>query len=229
MRRTKKQQKGRKPKQATDKPPAMPVVRFGNNMFPAEVEAVVTWFGQFTLYSLTSPYYAYPISTNSPYDVDPALASTATQGLAELANIYYRMRAIKYDVEVDMLNNDENPIDVFVQHTNTLNGTTSGGGNTDLRPFSLNPFAQHKLLPYGTYAGTAKFTKSLQIAQVAGTHEVFTDDKWASLTNGTPTATTYCLMGAYTRNPSGSFNNGVFVTVKLRMHVRFYERKPLSS
>jgi hypothetical protein len=209
--------------------PMVRMVRLGGALFPPEMESELVFFTQRDLYTITAPYYAYPLITNAPYDVDPALGSTATQGLVEMAALYQRMRVLSYTAEVQMYNQSPWSADVFVQHTNTLNGTTAGGGNTDLGPTANNPFCTTHLLS-GVYGGGSKaFRKTLSIAQVVGSPETLTDDRYASNTNSNPSDSTYLLFGAKTRNPSGTFTDPIVVSVTLRFRTRFYERKNLSA
>lgn len=209
----------------------LPLVRsvpLGGSMFPPDIDTQLTYFSQHELYSSTAPYFAYPLITNSPYDADPAFGSTATQGLVEMAAIYKRMRVTSYTTEISMYNQSPWAADVYIQHTNTLNGVSSGGSNTDLTSTATNPNCTTRLIG-SVYKGDLSFRHTKTIAQVVGSPAPSTDDQWASQTNSVPTQSTYLLVGCRTRNPSLTFTDPIIFSVTIRFNTKFYDRKMLSA
>lgn len=208
--------------------PLVRTVPLGGSMFPPEIDTQLTFYSQHELTSGTAPYFAYPFITNAPYDADPAFGSTATQGLVEMAAIYKRMRVTSYTTEISMHNQSPWSADVYIQHTNTLNGVSSGGSNTDLTSTATNPNCTTRLLP-SVYAGGMTFRNTKTIAQIVGSPAPATDDQWASQTNSVPIQATYLLIGCKTRNPAATFTDPIIFSVTIRFNTKFYDRKMLSA
>ncbi len=220
--KTKKTRRGRRPN-GMAKPR---IVQLGT-IIPSQVEAVVTFQYTFSLINAGGYYYARPFLTNAPYDVDPALGSTDTQGFAELAGLYSRSRVLSYQSDVQVVNAGVFPTMVVVLHRNT-NASSAGGSATDLDRYLGNPFAQHKLIGHGYSAtGTHVFRASHTISQVVGSPAPLTADSFQSLNTAVPSDVTFIEIGAHVYDPSGASNltSGVVVNLTLRMRTSFFERK----
>jgi hypothetical protein len=192
-------------------------------LFPPETFATVGYSAWVHLSG--SPYQAYPLYTNAPYDVDPALGSTSTQGLLELSAMYHAMRPMSYTSTLEFINQHTTATEFTVLHTNLINGVTIGGGAVDLTLLDMNPMAQHVTLGHAYGPARAVLTASHTICEVVGSKAPLTDSTYSSSTVTNPSDHTYLLIGAKT--PVG--NVDAWVRVRLQMHVKFYDRKMLSA
>lgn len=198
------------------------------HLLPEQVEAVVT-FNNETRFDSNVPSFSYPYYTNAPYDVDPALGSTATVGLAEFTNFYSGMRVLRYSGSVDFISEGQNPIQIFLLHAPDNLSITAGGAAVSLQPYVGNPHMQRFVLGHSTASQgkhTFRFNKS--ITQVWGGPEPYTDDKFASSTTSVPSAKTYVLLGA-TSYVNNFATNPVRTFITLNMRVRFFQRKQLNA
>jgi hypothetical protein len=205
------------------------IVQLGT-IIPDQVETMVTYTTEFTLQNAAGLYEARPFYTNAPYDVDPSLGSTATQGHSEMSALYNRCRVLAYEAEVQVCNIGVWPTTVVVLHRNT-NASAAGGSAVSFDPYIGNPLAQHTLLThvYGS-AMHHVFKSKHTIAKVVGSSSPLTADSYQSLVNAIPTDTTYLEIGATIHNPAGTYLiDGVAVLVTLRMKTRYYERKQFTT
>lgn len=214
-----KQQKNRLPKRPvrnTDRRVTIP-----RSITPAEIDTEVVFTTSLHFSGYTTQ--TYPLFTNSPYDVDPALGSTATQGFAEFAALYQKCRVFSYYGNVEFQSAQGAPILIWVLHTNSTQGVGAGGSSTDLSDRDGNRFAHSRLLSH-SYASTGHYLTSFShsIKQIVGSPAPDTDDSYASDVTTVPTLHTYLLIGAKDLSAS---NLDLHIRVRLYMRTRFYERK----
>jgi len=196
-------------------------------IIPTQAQSTVTYQFTFPLQNAGGMYYSRPFYTNAPFDVDPALGSTSTQGFAELASLYTRYRVLSYTSEIQVVTSGIYPTMVTVLHRNT-NASSAGGSSTDLDPYLGNPLSQHRLLGHAySSSGTHTFKASHTIAQVVGSTAPLTDDTFQSLVTSVPADVTFIEIGAHVHEPTGlqNLSGGVMVNLTLRMRTSFYERK----
>lgn len=196
-------------------------------IIPTQAQSIVTYQFTFPLQNAGNAYYARPFYTNAPFDVDPALGSTSTQGFAELATLFTRYRVISYDSEVQLVTSGIYPTMMTVLHRNT-NASSAGGSATDLDVYLGNAFAQHRLIGHAySSSGTHTFKASHTIAQIVGSQAPLTDDTFQALVTSVPSDVTFIEIGAHVHEPTGAQNltGGVMVNLTLRMRTNFYERK----
>jgi hypothetical protein len=199
---------------------------------PSEVDVTLPYSNYFNLTSPATLVATKYLNSNGAYDVDPLLASTATQGFAEWAAFYtyYRVIGYTYDIEVNNANNI--PVIFTILNSNTSLGLSTGiGTSVDLYPYSNNPLAQSKLLShaYNTH-GYHRFKKSLTILEVVGSAAPETEDNYRGTAAANPVDLTYICMGV--TSPEGGTNypsNIVSAVVRLQLHIRFYDRKQLTT
>jgi len=208
--------------------PRVTTIRAPGQIMPPQVMATVCFQENVALYSATAPYFAYPLHTNAPYDVDPAFGSTSTQGLTELANFYGTMRVLSYKTKITFHNTATQSADVFIQHVNST-PVVAGGGNYDLLPNSMNQFTSSHLLGSVSAQSLLVVEGNHTIAEIAGTEAVRTDTEYQSATNTTPVNKTFLVIGARTLNVAGVFSNPVNTLVQVYMTCLFSERKILSA
>lgn len=184
--------------------------------------------GYSTTISLLSanPYYAYPLRPNAAYDIDPALGSTSTQGLQELAAIYGKMRVLSYSGTVDFISTGVQPQEVTLVHTRQPNGVTAGGANVDLTLQDMNADVQRAFIGH-SYSGRGAhtFTFNKSICDIVGNKSPLTDDLFQSTVTGVPSEFTYLHLGS--RAASG--NTFAYARVRLYLHIRFTDRKLLTA
>jgi hypothetical protein len=209
---------------------APPRVRFLGTLYPEEVDTMLTYQATINLKNVSGLYWAYPLFTNAPYDVDPSLGSTATIGMAEFSAAYQRYRVLRYTADVRFINVGIFPTSVMLIHSNTLL-STAGGNATNLEPYIGNLTSQRAVCGH-SYSGTSERTlkSTHSISQISGALEATTDTTYSSQTSSVPTNLTYLEIGATIHDPVGSYLvNGVVAVVILKMVTRFYERKNLTN
>jgi len=158
------------------------------------------------------------------YDVDPTLGSTSTAGFAEMAAVFQYYRVERYRYVIRVANRETFPLQVVVMDSNTDPGTGV------ITPFIGNANTKFKMIS-GTQGGPnmCSFRGKHTVAQIVGSSEVEFDDNFASLTNTVPVNVVWTTVGIDSGIGANTLNNGALVTIEIWMHVRFYERKNLST
>jgi hypothetical protein len=156
------------------------------------------------------------------YDVDPVLGSTSTPGFSEFAAFYQFYRTHSYSYEIDVVSKETFPMLAIVTNSNVDPGTTGIG------TYMGNPYTESTLLS-GNAGGpcTKRFVGRYRIVDVVGSIAPETDDSFASLVNTVPTNNTFVTLGI--DGIGSTITNGVTYLLKIRMGVRFYERKILAT
>ncbi len=209
---------------------APPRVRFMGTLFPEEVDTVLSYQTTVQLKNAANFYWAYPLFTNAPYDVDPSLGSTATLGMVEFSAAYLRYRVLRYTTEIRFTNVGIFPTQVVVVHSNTAI-SAAGGSAVNLEPYIGNKFTQKAVLGHA-YSGTSQavLTSKRSITEISGTNESLTDITYSAQVTTVPSNLTYLEIGAYVHDPAGSYlTSGVTAMVIVRMDTRFSERKNLTT
>jgi len=159
------------------------------------------------------------------YDVDPALASTAMPGFAELAQIYSRYRTLRLGYKFSAANQEG--INMTVIHGYSINSIASGSLSIT---YAGNPHFSTAILGPLTGMNRKVFSKNLPVTAIAGTQQPLFDDLYTgSTTSATlPTAgTVYCNFGIIT--PVAMTAAGCLVTVEVSLQIQFYRMNLLVS
>lgn len=202
------------------------IVQLGT-IIPDQVVTALTYQFTFPLINAGGQYYAYPFYTNAPYDVNPALGSTNTQGFSEMASLFTRYRVLSYRSVVQVVTSGIYPTMIVVLHRNT-NASSAGGSAVDLDAYLGNPLSQHKMIGHAYSAtGTHEFRAFHPITRVVGSEAPLTADSFQSLVTTTPTDLTFIEIGAHIHEPTGlqNLSGGVMVNLTLTMNTSFFERK----
>lgn len=192
---------------------------------PSEIDTELVF--TFSLHITGSSIQSYPLFTNSPYDVDPVLLSTNTQGFSEFSTLYQKYRTFRYSGHVEFQSAQGAPILIWVMHTNSAQGVSAGGSATDLSTKDGNRFAMTRILSH-SYASTGHYinTFSHSVKQIVGSPAPDTDDSYAAEVTANPTQHTYLLFGGKDLTENSL---DLHIRVRLAMRTRFYERKIFSS
>lgn len=165
---------------------------------------------------------------NGAYDVDPSLGSTSTSGFAELAALYYYYRVVAYQVEYDLANNEAFPLAWSVVHVNSDPGTSTLANYTT---GSGNAFGRSGIMCAGSGVGIAHYkSRVIKLSELVGGVDVETGDNWRGGSAANPTDLVYT--GFAVSSPASrslTSNNGISWNVRIKMWVRFYDRKNLTS
>jgi len=171
------------------------------------------------------------LRTNAPYDVDPNLGSTATQGFNQFAANYGYYRCLKYKYKIEVFNSNIIPVNaVVISSIVNLTGSVTIG-TYSLDQIQNNPSAQNALMGHA-YNESAKhvFHKTMKPENVEGTPMTITDDHYQALINAVPANLTWICFSATTS--AGGTNyliNNVTFKVCIWMDILFYGRGDLSS
>ncbi len=111
---------------------------------------------------------------------------------------------------------------LVVTYTNT-----DTGAEFHLSTLMGNPYAQSAMIA-GSAGGPCRktFRGRHKVADIIGSRRVETDDSFASLTSAKPNNLVWLALGA--DGIGNNLTNGVTYLIKIRMHIRFYERKYLA-
>lgn len=152
------------------------------------------------------------------YDVDPALASTAMPGFAELALIYARYRCLGMRYKFSAANQEAFSLTVLHGFSNSsiASGSLSIG-------YAGNPNFACSILGPATGQNRGIFEQSKTIVEIAGTNQPLFDDLYTGSTASATLATagtTYVNFGVIT--PQVMTALGVLVTVEITLDLQFY-------
>jgi hypothetical protein len=189
---------------------------------PNEFDIQLKFVDSVTASSVTT-YANYVFLPNCPYDVDPAFGSTSTAGYSELAAIYQFQRTVRYSYKITCVPN--------VASTSYYQYTCI---NTNVTPPASAYYALAGNQYYQTKTGApteisgslVHFSGSHSVAQIVGSRAPETSDAFASATNSVPSDKIFLGVGVTAL--TGTTCN-FFIQIQLTMHIRFYERKTLST
>jgi hypothetical protein len=164
----------------------------------------------------------YNFNPNCPYDVDPTFGSTSTAGFAELAALYQFQRTIEYEYHVTCVNTAAWWQQFTVINTNVTPPAISYYG------LAGNQYAQTKLANLAQAAESiCHFKGRHKVVEIVGSRVPETADSFASLTNTVPTDKIWLGIGGSV--VAGGAASTFYIQIQLRMWIRFYERKNLTS
>ncbi len=210
----------RRPQANTDRRVSIP-----KSITPSEIdtEVVFTFSHHITGVSVQS----YPLFTNSPYDVDPVVLSTSTQGFAEFASLYQKYRTVAYSGHVEFQSAQGSPILIWVMHTNSTQGVGAGGSSTDLSSKDGNRFAMTRILSH-SYSSSGHYINKFahSVKQIVGSRAPDTDDSYAAEVTANPSLHTYLLFGGKDLTENSL---DLHIRVRIAMRTKFYERKIFSA
>lgn len=152
------------------------------------------------------------------YDVDPALASTAMPGFAELAQIYSRYRTLRMGYKFSAANQEG--INMTVIHGYSINSIASGSLSIT---YAGNPLFSTAILGPLTGMNRKVFSKNLPVTSVVGTMQPLYDDLYTGSTTSATLATAgtiYCNFGIIT--PVVMTAAGCLVTAEITLTITFY-------
>jgi hypothetical protein len=159
------------------------------------------------------------------YDVDTALGSTATPGLAEKSPIYSRFttKDIEYDFEI--VNQEAFPVQlIWGFMTNSLSSTALGAG------YAGNPHMHQRLLgAINNHMGGCRIRGRVSMQTLFGTVRAVTDDLFTGSTTSSTlssSATGYFYIGTIS---AAVPVNGQFVSGSLKLNVLFSRRNAVTS
>jgi len=203
-------------------------IGFSMNIIPDEVDADLCFFKNWQLNAAANTSMSYAFQSNAAWDVDPAVGSGNTMGLAAWSTFYSYYRVYAYTYEIQVSNQDLTATTVSVVNCNFL--LAVGAGHSILTS-SFNAYSQHKLIAASTGgACTHTFKKRIMVAKLVGGVDIETGDMWRGVTGGVggsvPSDLVYNIIGLDNVN---NLTNGCIVFYKLTMHMRLYDRKVISS
>jgi len=198
------------------------------NAIPDEFNTILTFVDAIKIGTAASGAAAYRFATNGTYDVDPAIGSTSTPGFAELAALYYYFRPYAYQVFLTMSNGEVFPLSYTLIHANADPGSSFG------TPYTLgsgNAFGASGVLGSLGSAPTHYRSRKIRVAELVGGVDPETGDNWHGGSAANPTDLIYFGVGVQSLTVANVFTatGGVTFNIRIRMWVRFYDRKNLIS
>jgi len=195
---------------------------------PDEFNTILTFVAANKIGTAAAGSAAYRYQTNGTYDVDPAIGSSSTPGFAELATLYYYYRPYAYQVFLSMSNGEVFPLSYTLVHTNADPGSSFGTAYT---LGSGNAFGASGVLGTAGSPPTHYRSRKIRVAELVGGVDPETGDNWHGASAANPTDLIYFGLGVQSLTVANVFtaNGGVTFNVRIRMWVRFYDRKNLIS
>lgn len=152
------------------------------------------------------------------YDVDPALASTAMPGFAELALIYARFRAIGMGYKFSVANQEAFSLSVI--HGFSTSSIASG---SLVLTYAGNPLFHTAILGPLTGQNRGQFSQRKTVREISGTDQSLFDDIYTGSTASATLATAgtvWCNFGIL--SPVALTAAGVLVTVEVTLDLELY-------
>lgn len=180
--------------------------------------------------SLSNPAsvnYAYAWHTNDAYDIYPGTGGASLIGYNLWSDFYTNFRVISYIVDLELSNQEAFPVMFYcVNSTQDASGAPANMINASAGPLSFS----RMLAPVGTTGSYHKFRISHTISKVVGSTAVFTADNFMGTTDGNLRVAdkTYITLGVGSTTAS-TLVNGVTYKLRMRMKIKFYARKALST
>jgi len=203
-------------------------VSTSRNAIPDEFNTILTFVNANKIGATGAGSAVYRYQTNGPYDVDPAIGSSSTPGFAELAAMYYYYRPYAYQIFLSMSNGEVFPLSYTLVHTNADPGSVFG------TPYTLgsgNAFGASGVLGAVGSPPTHYRSSKLRVAELVGGVDPETGDNWHGASGANPTDLIYFGLGVQSMTVANVFTatGGVTFNIRIRMWVRFYDRKNLIS
>lgn len=171
--------------------------------------------------SLASAGSAVRFITNGVYDVDPTLGSTSTPYFSEWSAMYSYYRVLSYSLQIHVSNNESQPVELYVVHSNTDPGTTG----INFLQYSNASYNKITALAANTAQHAKTVTSSLSPMRIVGDRAVRTEQNFWGSSTSNPVDLTYIGIGANIN--SGNLTNGVYIAGYLQFTVEFFDRKNL--
>lgn len=197
----------------------LPMYRSVRPIMPEEYETDLTYLVLDVLASVGAFGASLRFQSNA-YDVDPALASTAMAGFAELATIYQRFRTIGMAYQFSCFNQELFGMTLIHGFSNT--SIASGGLGIG---YAGNPLFRSTAIGGVNGMSLKTCSGSATVVQIVGTAQPLYDDLFTGSTTSStlPTSgTVYCYLG-WLSNANAGTALGVNVTVRVTLRVRFYK------
>ncbi len=189
---------------------------------PSELDSTIVFSDSIVLTSNGAGVLAARWKTNDLYDCDPVLGSAAIAGFVEIMAFYNFYRVTSYTYEIDVINMEAHPVDVYILNQNTDPGTVG----TNFIYIRENYVKNQSILlsPKGSGGDRKRFRRTLSISEVVGSRAPEFEDNYRGGTSSSPTDVTWLGVGLKD-NYGLTASNGCNVKIRLMMHSRFYDRK----
>jgi len=227
--------KQRKPKSQPRKKPKMTNTRrkprdsdgttMSNAVIPISQTSTLAYHTEGILNSVGLSQIARRWTPNCPYDMDPVLGSTATQGLSEMAAKFGYMRCLRTKYDFTIANLEVFPITLRIVQANFDPGTT-GTGYSNLSTQDGGRIME--LGAVGSGKDTLKLTGWCSVPRVVGDRSVKTDSRFSSTTAAIPSDQIWLGLGIET-DGGNAFLHGIDFNIDLYPIVHFWEHNVLST
>jgi len=192
-----------------------------------ETDITMNFFKLFQLKASANTATSYAFNPNAAWDVDPAVGSGNTIGLATWSALYAYYRVYSFEYDIEFSNQDATASKVSVTNTNT--SPTVGAGNSILALAVGNPYCKSRII--ANSAGgpcVTRFFGKIDFRRLLGGTDVDTGDNWRGLTGSSSPSDLFWLCIGIDSTPN-NLTNGCIVSVVIRMNMRLYDRNPINS
>lgn len=155
---------------------------------------------------------------NSAYDPDPATGGGATGFFTEYAALFKRYRVLKFDYDVEVVNNHDSVVVAIVCPTKDDEGANFSG----MLNLTENPYAKSHMLASAGGMNRCRFQGTIDLAKFLGYPGYKFDDVTSALVNGNPSISCFFNVGIAAISTTGTPYG---VRIKLTYHTEFYERE----
>lgn len=164
-------------------------------------------------------YWSKEYQMNSAYDVDPLVGGGTCLGFNEWASMYTRYRVLRFNYEVEFVNQSSSTLIVSVCPTKT----SYGSNYSHCIDFSEAPYGQSRMLSPKGGMDRAVLRGSIDLVKFSGYHGYLFDDVSSGLVTGNPSQLYYLQIGVNSNVTGAVFS----VRMKFYLDTQFFQTKPV--
>jgi hypothetical protein len=165
-----------------------------------------------------APSIAKRWRTNSPFDVDPVIASSSINGFNTWSQFYAFNRVLSYHVKLILTNQEPTPVHAYFVHMNEDPTTTP----TTYPIWSTQAFG-NAITMCGAI-GKFTYDRAHSIRQIVGDRIPVTSDRYVGSSAANPQDQTWFGVSVFDGN-GFEMSNGVVYQLRLTVRVEFFDRK----
>jgi len=207
---------------------AVTIYKSPGEIIPEQLCVTLHFYQTNNISNVAAGYCSKAFRTNSVYDADPAVGTTAITGFTELAGLYSHYRVLQAAVAIDVSNNEAFAQDVFIypwSNPGTAPSNTNDGNTPDM---IMNYRSKHAILSAKGGMDRATLRDTYNLADLYS-KDVLTEDAYASTISTNPASITYMLVGGYGSGSNVYTAAGLALFTHIRYTVMFYGRAVLNT
>lgn len=199
------------------------VLNFKGIIMPQKLITSLKYHATPLLFQAASDTASRQFRVNGLYDTDPALASTAISGFAELMAIYRSYRVKRAKLSVEFINLDANPT-----LCNVGLETTFFTANTKNYPYFGGTFQKDRLIAYNLGGAPVKLEIAANLQDIVGDAASLADDDYTGTLTTNPVGLVYGSV-AISDPRAVAMTNGAYARIEITYGVEFFNVRNLNA